>query len=96
MLFVATLEHSPDNCWARKEAVAKEWIGGLEERAEEYDVEVHGAYATPNEHRFYFVMEAGSFEAVTGFLGSPFLEDHDGTIAPVLPISETPEVVLED
>lgn len=96
MLFVATMEHSPDNCWAPKEAVAREWIGGMDQRAEEHGVELHGAYATSNEHRFYFVMAADSFEAITGFLGTPFLEDHDGHIAPVLPLGETPDVVMED
>lgn len=96
MLFVATLEHSPDNCWARKEEAAREWIGGMEQRAEEHGVDLQGAYSTPNEHTFYFLMEADSFEAVTGFLGPPLLEDHDGHIAPVLPMGETPDVVMED
>lgn len=96
MIFVATLDHSPDNCWARKEETAREWIGGLERRAEEHGVDLHGAYATPNEHRFYFIVEADSFEAVTGFLGPPLLEDHDGHIAPVLPLGEAPDVVMED
>jgi hypothetical protein len=68
----------------------------MEQRAEEQGVDLHGAYSTPNEHRFYFVMEADSFEAITGFLGPPFLEDHDGHIAPVLPMGETPDVVMQE
>nr|WP_276297921.1 hypothetical protein [Halomicroarcula sp. ZS-22-S1] len=41
-------------------------------------------------------MEADSFEAVTGFLGPPILEDHDGHIAPVLTLQESIDVVVEE
>lgn len=44
----------------------------------------------------YFIMESDSFEAVTGFLGPPLLEDHDGHIASVLTLGESVDVVLED
>lgn len=96
MRFIATLEHSPDNCWGREENrdLAREFTSELDQRAEEHDVELHGAYGTPNEHTFYFILEADSFEAVTGFLGPPILEDHDGHVAPVLPLSESVDAVL--
>lgn len=98
MQFVATLTHAPANCWAHeeKQEMAKEWLASLDERAAAHDVTLDGAYAAPNEHRFVFVMEASSFESVTGFLGSPFLEDHEGDVVPVLPMSEAADVVLED
>lgn len=57
---------------------------------------MHGAYATPNEHTFHFIMEVDSFEAVTGFLGPPILEDHDGHIAPVLTLGDSVDAVLKD
>lgn len=97
MKFVATLEHSADNCWGRDEhkETAREWIGSTEKRAAEHDVELHGSYVTPNEHRMYFVLEAERFDDVTNFLGSPFLEDHDGRIAPVMTFGEVEESVLE-
>lgn len=82
--------------WARKEEVAREWIGEMDQRAEEHGVDLHGACSTPNEQGFYFVMEADSFEAVTGFPGSPVLADHDGHIAPVLPMGEAPDVVMQE
>ena len=96
MRFIATLEHSPDNCWAREEKqdLAREFMSELDQRAEEHDVELHGAYGTPTEHRFYFILEADSFEAVTGFLGPPILEDHDGHISPIMPLSESVQAVL--
>ena len=96
MQFIATLEHSPDNCWARKEDLAREWISGMEQRAEEHGVSLHGAYSTPNEHKFYFIMESDSIEAVSGFLGPPILEDHEGHIAPVMPLGDAPDVVMDD
>jgi len=97
MRFIARLKHSPDNCWGREENQDKavEWISEIDQRAEEHDVELDGAYSTPNEHKFYFIMEADSFEAVTGFLGPPLLEDHEGDIAPVLTLSESIDVVTE-
>ncbi|WP_436923816.1 hypothetical protein [Halosimplex amylolyticum] len=98
MRFIATLEHSPDNCWAREENQDKavEWITQLDQRAEEHGVELDGAYATPTEHQFYFIMQADSFGAVTGFLGPPFGEDHDGHVAPVLTLDESIDAVIED
>lgn len=97
MKFIATLEHSPDNCWAREENEEKalELVPELENRAAEHDVELYGAYATPSEHTFYFVLGADTFEAVTGFLGPPILEDHEGHIAPVLTLGEAVDEVLE-
>lgn len=96
MRFIATFEHSPDNCWGREENQSKAtaFVGDLSGRAERHDVVLHGAYSTPNEHRFYFVLEAESLEAVTGFLGSPFLEDHDGDIAPVITMQEAVDTVI--
>lgn len=97
MHFIATLEHSPDNCWAREENVetAQDWFGTLAQRAEEFDVEVQGPYVTPNEQTFYFLLEADAFDAVSGFLGPPLLQDHDGHVAPVLPPEAVEDAVLE-
>jgi hypothetical protein len=97
MKFVATLEHSADNCWARAEnkEVANRWMGSIEERAAEHGVEVHGSYVTPNEHTLYFILEADDLSSITMFLDSPFLDDHDGRIAPVMTIGEVAETILE-
>lgn len=97
MHFVATLEHSADNCWAREEheEKAREWIDSMDQRAEEHGVGLHGGYVTPNEHKFYFFLEADSFEAVSGFLGPPLLQDHDGHIAPVLTLGEAIDTLGE-
>ena len=98
MLFVATLTHSPDNCWARAEheQMAEDWIADMDEKAERSDVELHGAYVTPNEHTFHFVVESDDFGAVTEFLGPPLLQDHDGHIAPVISFDQAADVLLEE
>ena len=98
MLFIATLTHSPDNCWARpeNEQNAKEWISTMEERAAAAGINLLGSYLTPNEHRFYFVIEADELEAITEFLGPPLLIDHEADIAPVQSFESAAASLLED
>lgn len=95
MQFVATLEHSTENCWAREEneKKANEWIEGMDQKAADAGVEVHGAYVCPIEHTFYFVLEADSFDGVSTFLGPPLLTDHDAHIAPVVTFGEAERAV---
>lgn len=98
MLFIAILTHEPADCWTRPEnrQKARTWIAGIDDRAAEHGVDVRGAYVTPTEHTFYIVLEADSFEDVTGFLGSPLLEDHDGHVAPVLSLEGASRALFED
>ena len=98
MLFIATLSHEPADCWARpeNERRAREWIAELPERADRHDVDLRGAYVTPTEHTFYIVVEAEDYAAAASFLGGALLEDHDGEIAPILPLEEGRSVLFED
>ena len=98
MRFVATLTHSPDNCWARpeNEEKADQWTEEMGSNAEAAGVELHGAYVTPSEHTFYFIIESDTFEAVTEFLGPPLLQDHDAHIAPVISFEQATDIVLEE
>ena len=95
MFLIATLTHSPDNCWARNEheGKASEMVDRLENAEESFNVSVHGAYVAPNEHTFYFVLEADSFEAVTQLLGPPVLQDHTAEIVPVTSFTGAMEAV---
>lgn len=95
MRYVVTMEHSTENCWAREENEEKagEWIDGMDQTAKEAGVEIHGAYVCPNEHTFYFVLEADSFEGVSTFLGPPLLTDHDAHVAPVVSFGEAERAV---
>ena len=97
MHFIATLEHSPDNCWGHEEYQEKaiEFTENLDERASDHGVTLHGAYGTPNEHTFYFIFEADTAEAITEFLGPPLLQDHEGHVAPVLSLRDAVDTVLE-
>ena len=98
MKFIATLSHEPEDCWAREEnqEKARAWIAEMDQRADEYDIELHGTFVTPNEHTFYIILESGDFGSVTGFLGPPFLEDHDGHIAPVISLERGVAAVFDD
>lgn len=96
MHFIASLEHSADNCWAReeKEGLWHDWLERLDQRAAEHGVEVQGPYVAPNEHTFYFLLEAEDFAAVSGLLGPPLLQDHDGHVTPVLAREAVEEAVF--
>ena len=88
MLFVATLSHSPDLCFAQPEhtEVGRTFSDRLSSRADELGVKVHAALITPNEHTLYFVLEADRLEDVSEVLGPPILTHHTGRVAPVIPI----------
>lgn len=97
MRFVATLKHSTENCWAREqnEQKAQEWLGEMDHRAADAGVKIDGTYVCPNEHTFYFILQADSFEGVSSFLGPPLLTDHDALIAPVITFDEAERAVRE-
>lgn len=91
MLFVATLTHPPEQCFAREEYLEdyENGLGGLAESAKELDVKVNGAYLTPNEHTFYFVLKSESVGAISKLLGPPMLTHSEGSVSPVIDILET-------
>ena len=68
----------------------------MHDRAEGLDIDLQGAYVAPNEHTFYFVLEADDFESVTAFLGPPLLTDHEAHLAPVLSFERAEEALLEE
>ena len=97
MMFMVTLAHTPDNCWARAENLekAQEWVESMDQRADDAGVTVHGSFVAPNEHLFYFFLEAEEFIAVSEFLGPPLLQDHDADIVPVNSFGEV-DAMLEE
>ena len=82
MLFVITLEHSPELCLARKEYVAmiKPWQDSMEARAKSLGIQILGAYVSMIEHIFYFVLEADNVKAIS----PPMLTHHKARISPVI------------
>ena len=93
MLFQVRLTHSPDNCWARAEHEGKagELVDRLETAQESFGVTVRSALVAPNEHTFFLLLEADSFDAVTGLLGPPLLQDHAADVVPVTTFAEAME-----
>ncbi|WP_410765927.1 hypothetical protein [Haloferax sp. DFSO60] len=89
MQFIVRLTHSPDNCWARPEhkGKASELHDRLETAEESFGVTVHNAFVAPNEHTFYLVLEAESFEGIVGLLSPPILQDHEADVIPVTSIA---------
>lgn len=95
MRFVATLTHPPEQCFARKEYLDKyeKWLEEMIPAAKDLGVTINGAYVAPNEHTFYFVLEAESMEAVSQFLGPPMLTHHDGRVSAVIDLEDTRTLV---
>jgi hypothetical protein len=98
MLFIATLQHSPEDCFARPEnAEAFEqafsiW-DNLEEIAKSLDMNLIGSYINPNEHLFYFIMDADNYYKVTQLLGSVMLTHHTAKITPVHTLRQAVDAV---
>jgi len=91
MLFVITLEHPPELCFARKEYTAdgKRWLDSMEERAKPLGIIVHGAYVSTIEHTYYFIIEADDTGAISEFFSPPFLTHHKARISPVFEYQKT-------
>ncbi len=95
MLFLVTLVHPPEQCFARKEYAeqGKAWFTGMKASAEKLGIKVHGAWICPIEHVFYIMLESNDFKAVSGFLNPPLLTHHKGKITPILTWEEAYESV---
>jgi len=52
------------------------------------DIKIHGAYVSPNEHTFYFVLEADNFDASSDFLSPPMLTHHSGKVSSIMTVEE--------
>lgn len=91
MLFMISLEHTPEQCFARDEykAEMKQWAGEMKSSAEKLGIKINGAYVCPNEHIFYFILESDSLMAISEFLKPPMLTHHTAKITPILTIEET-------
>lgn len=86
MLFVITLEHPPELCFARKEFIseARRWMESIGERAKPLGIKIHGSYVSTIEHTYYFILEADEAGALSEFFSPPFLTHHKARISPVI------------
>jgi len=90
MKFVITLTHAPEHCFARKEykEEGKRWVEQMRRSADKLGIKIEGAYITPNEHTFYFVLECNELKAVSEFLSPPMLTHHSAKVSPVISVEE--------
>jgi hypothetical protein len=51
-------------------------------------VDVGSSPIAPNEHAFYLIVEADTFEDLTALLGPPLLQDHSADVVPVTTLGE--------
>ena len=97
MKYVVTLVHPPELCLARKEFgdESKRWIAGMDDLAQSLSMTIHGAYACPNEHTFYFILEADDLNVITAFFSGIMLTNHTGHVSPVMPLREASDMLIE-
>ncbi len=88
--FIVSLTHTPENCLSRKEykEAGKQWVENMRSLADKLNVKIEGAYITPNEHTFYFVLECNGLKELSEFLGPPLLQLHTAKIHPVITLEE--------
>lgn len=90
MRFVATLTHPPELCFGNisYQEQGKKWVENMRESAKKIGVKIHGAYISPNEHTFYFVLEADDFKSISDFLEPPMLTHHSARVSTVITVEE--------
>ncbi len=88
------LTHTPEQCFAKQEYMKEfaEWVQSMRETAEKLKVKIEGAYITPQEHTFYFILECNNYEAVSTFLGPPMLTHHIGKVAPIIDVEQSSQL----
>lgn len=94
MLFVVTLVHTPELCFGNKQYQEEgvKYIQNMGKLAEKTKVKIHSSYVCPNEHTFYFVLEADDLKALSTFLGPPILTHHSAKITPVITVEDAFEL----
>jgi hypothetical protein len=90
MMFAATLTHPPELCFAREEFAPefRNWANGMDGLAKTLGITIRGAYLCPNEHTFYFILDAKDFKSVAAFFSGIMLTNNTGRISPVISLEE--------
>jgi hypothetical protein len=97
MMYVVTLNHTPEQCLARKEFAPeyKAWLAGMDDLAKRLGIQVHEACVCPNEHTFWFILDAGDINDVTAFLSGFWLTQHAGRVSPVVSLREASDILIK-
>ena len=96
-MFVATLVHTPELCLAMKEFNDEfsHWHNGMNDLAKKLGITINGAYSCPNEHTFYFILDAKDLKSVTAFFSGIMLTHHTGRISPVISLKEASDILIK-
>ncbi|MDD1657673.1 MAG: hypothetical protein LUQ41_04335 [Methanomicrobiales archaeon] len=97
MMFVVTLVHTPELCLARKEFSTefRRWFDGMNDLAKKLGIRIQGAYSCPNEHTFYFILDASDLNAITAFFSGIMLTNNKGRVSPVVPLIESANILIK-
>ena len=97
MMFMVTLSHPPELCLSRKEYKSEftRWFDGMPDLAKKLGIRIQGIYSCPNEHTFYFILDAGDFQAITAFFAGVMLTNHTGRVSPVIPLKEAVDILIK-
>jgi hypothetical protein len=85
MLFIATHEHTPEDCPADNPTQVHQMVN--EAHIKESGVKVLGSYVAPPEHVLYFVLEADEYAQVVRYF-RPLMKMGSVDIVPVQTIAE--------
>ncbi len=82
--------HPPEQCFSRREYKEEfnQWAKHMKESSDRLGIKIEGAYLTPNEHTFYFVLDCNDLKSISTFLGPPMLTHHVARVVPVIDIEE--------
>jgi hypothetical protein len=97
MMYVVTLVHTPELCLSRKEFSSefKHWLDEMNDLAKKLGMTIHGAYSCPNEHTFYFILDAKDLKSVTAFFSGIMLTNHTGRVSPVISLNEASSILIK-
>lgn len=97
MMFVVTLVHTPELCFARKEFSTefKPWLDGMNDLAKKLGITIHGAYSCPNEHTFYFILDSKDLKSITAFFSGIMLTNHTGKVSSVISLNEASAILIK-
>lgn len=98
MLFVATLQHSPEDCFARPgnekafDQAIQAW-DELETTAQSIGITLLGSYINPHEHLFFYIFDAENYLSISQLIGTVMLTHHTAKITPVMTLRETVDLI---
>jgi hypothetical protein len=70
------------------------WLDGMNTRAKDHGITIHGSSSCPTEHTFYFILDAKDYRSITAFFAGIMPENHTGRISPVNTLQESAGILV--